>query len=60
MPHVAATFEDGALVLRPKDMPGVEVRRWRDGEQLVWQYHSLFTVRMERIDDEVGGPAGDA
>lgn len=48
---VAATFEDGALVLRPKDMPGVEVRRWRDGDQLVWQYHSLFTVRMERIDD---------
>lgn len=48
--EVAATFEDGVLVLRPRDMPGVEVRRWRDGEQLVWAYHTMFTVRMERID----------
>lgn len=48
---VAATFEEGALVLRPKDLPGVEVRRWRDGEQLVWEYHTLFTVRLERTGD---------
>jgi hypothetical protein len=46
---VAATFEDGVLVLRPRDLPGVEVRRWRDGDQLVWAYHTAFTVRMERI-----------
>ena len=26
---VAATFEDGVLVLRPRGLPGVEVRRWR-------------------------------
>ena len=47
--EVAATFEDGVLVLRPKGMPGVEVRRWREGEQLVWSYHTAFTARMERI-----------
>ncbi|MGZ4690294.1 MAG: hypothetical protein ACXVJW_15920 [Acidimicrobiia bacterium] len=44
---VAATFEDGVLVLRPRDAPGIEVRRWRAGDQLVWEYHTLFTVRME-------------
>ncbi len=46
---VAASFEDGALVLRPRDLPGVEVRRRRDGEHLVWTYHTLFTARLERI-----------
>jgi hypothetical protein len=46
---VAAAFEDGVLVLRPHGLPGVEVRRWRDGDQLVWAYHTAFTVRMERI-----------
>jgi hypothetical protein len=45
---VAATYEAGALVLRPKDLPGVEVLRWRDGAQLVWRYHTLFTARLER------------
>jgi hypothetical protein len=50
--EVAASFEDGALVLRPKDLPEVEVRRWREGEHLVWSYHTLFTVRLERLDDE--------
>ena len=46
---VAASFEDGVLVLRPRDLPGVEVRRWREGEQLVWRYHTLFTARLARI-----------
>ena len=40
---VAATFEDGALVLRPKGLDGVEVRRHREGDELVWQFHTLFT-----------------
>lgn len=53
--RVAATFEDEVLVLRPDAMPGVVVRRWREGEQMVWQYHTLFTVRMERIDDDLAG-----
>lgn len=48
--EVAASFEDGVLVLRPKDLPGVEVRRWREADQLVWAYHTMFTARMERID----------
>jgi hypothetical protein len=46
---VAAYFEDDALVLRPKDWPGVEIRRWRDGEDLMWSYHTFFTARLERI-----------
>lgn len=47
---VAATFEDGVLVLRPQGLPGVEIRRWRDGQQLMWSYHTAFTARLERID----------
>ena len=46
---VAASFEDGALVLRPRDLAGVEVSRRRDGEHLIWTYHTLFTARLERI-----------
>lgn len=46
---VAAAFEDGVLVLRPDGLPGVEVRRWREGDQVVWRYHTLFTVRMGRV-----------
>lgn len=46
--EVAASFEDGVLVLRPRDLPGVEVKRWREGDQLVWEYFSAFTARLER------------
>lgn len=49
--HVTATFEEAALVLRPDGLPGVEVRRWREGDQLLWRYHTAFTVRMERIPE---------
>jgi hypothetical protein len=48
--HVTASFEDGVLVLRPEGLPGVEVRRWREGDQLLWKYHTLFTVTLERSD----------
>jgi hypothetical protein len=48
--EVAASYEDAVLVLRPKAMPGVEVRRWRDGERLMWSYHTLFTATLERVD----------
>jgi hypothetical protein len=48
---VAASFEDGVLVLRPKGLDGVEVRRWRDGDQLLWDYAGAFTVRMARTAD---------
>lgn len=47
---VAATFENEVLVLRPRDMPDVEVHRWREGDQMVWRYSTMFTTRLERID----------
>lgn len=47
--RVAASFEDGVFVLRPEGMPGVEVRRWLDGEHLMWQYHTVFSMRLEKI-----------
>ena len=31
-------------------MPGVEVKRWREGDELVWEYSVFFTVRMRRVD----------
>ena len=45
---VAASYEEGVLVLRPQGMEGVEVRRWRDGEHLMWSYHSAFVMKLER------------
>jgi hypothetical protein len=47
---VAASFEDGVLVLRPQGFEGMEVRRWLDGEHMVWQYGPLFTARLVRTD----------
>jgi hypothetical protein len=49
---VAASFEAGRLVLRPQGLPGVEVCRWREGDELVWQYHTLFTVRLRRSAED--------
>jgi hypothetical protein len=47
--HVVATFEDGVHVLRPVGMPGIEVTRRREGDQLVWSYGPAFVARLERI-----------
>ena len=47
---VAASFEDGALVLRPRNLDGVEVRRRREGDDIVWEYHSLFTARLSPVE----------
>jgi hypothetical protein len=47
---VAASFEDDRLVLRPQGLPDVEVCRWREDDELVWQYHTLFTVRLRRVE----------
>lgn len=47
--HVTASFEDGRLVLRPEGLP-VEVVRWREGHQLVWQLGPAMCTWMERID----------
>jgi hypothetical protein len=45
---VVATFEDGVHVLRPAGIP-IEVKRWRDGDDLMWQYVG-FTCRLTRLD----------
>ena len=47
---VAASFEHGMLVLRPRGVDGIEVRRRLDGEQMVWDYGPLFTARLDRTD----------
>ncbi len=44
--HVA-TYEAGVHVLRPQGMD-LEVRRWRDGDHLMWRYLG-FTARLERV-----------
>jgi hypothetical protein len=44
--RVVATFEDGVHVLRPVGLP-VEVKRWREGDDLMWQYVG-FTARLTR------------
>jgi hypothetical protein len=46
---VVCTFEDGVHVLRPVGMPGVEVTRRLDGDELVWTYGPMFTARLERV-----------
>ncbi len=45
--HVVATYEDRVHVLRPQGMP-IEVRRWRDGDDMRWQYVG-FTARLRRL-----------
>ena len=42
--------EEGALVLRPRNLDGVEVRRRREGDDIVWEYHSLFTARLSPVE----------
>jgi len=45
---VVATFEDGVHVLRPVGLP-IEVKRWLDGDDLIWQYLGV-TCRLNRLD----------
>ncbi len=47
---VVATYENGVHVLRPVGLP-IEVRRWREGDQMVWDYVG-FTARLDRVPDE--------
>lgn len=44
---VVATYEDGVHVLRPVGM-AIEVKRWRDGEHMMWQYLG-YTARLRRL-----------
>ncbi len=46
---ISATFENGVLILRPRGLEGVEVKRWLDGDHLMWEYSTFFTVRLERV-----------
>jgi hypothetical protein len=48
--HVVCTFENGVHVLRPDGMPGLEVTRHLEGDELVWNYGPAFTARMKRVD----------
>lgn len=50
--HVVATFEDGAFVLRPVGMPGIEVVRKLDEDGLmIWTRPDMGGVRvvLERV-----------
>jgi hypothetical protein len=47
---VIATFEAGVFVLRPAGQPGVEVRRWLDGQgHLVWTRPDYGRMTLERV-----------
>jgi hypothetical protein len=46
---VVCTFEDGVHMLRPNGMPGIEVSRRLDGEELVWEYGPMFVARLGRV-----------
>jgi hypothetical protein len=43
--HVVCTFEDGVHVLRPVGVPGVEIKRQLDGDELVWHFIG-FVARL--------------
>ena len=48
---VAASFENGVHVLRPKGMP-FTVERERDGEFLIWRYGPIASMKLKRVDAE--------
>ena len=49
---VAATFENGVHILRPKGMPGIEVRRQIIDGNLVWHYPPNRVTWMRRVKDQ--------
>jgi hypothetical protein len=58
--HVVASYEDGVHVLRPDGLDlgtgPIEVKRWREGEHLLWQYLG-FTARLQRLAPSDTDPA---
>ena len=48
---VAATFENGVHILRPKGMPDITVEREMDGDELIWRYGPALVLRLQRIDE---------
>ncbi|MEM7338790.1 MAG: hypothetical protein AAF467_09090 [Actinomycetota bacterium] len=53
--RVVASYENGVHVLRPQGMD-IEVRRWRDGARLVWDYLG-FTAKLEWMAPSSAPPA---
>jgi hypothetical protein len=53
--HVVASYENGEHVLRPEGMQ-IEVRRRREGEQMVWNYVG-YTARLEHLAPSDTDPA---
>ena len=45
---VVCTFEERVHTLRPVGMPGIEVTRWLEGDELMWDYGPMFTARLVR------------
>jgi hypothetical protein len=54
--RVVATYEDGVHVLRPVGVPGVEIRRRRDGADMVWDYLGGTQVRLVRTGPPESAP----
>lgn len=57
--HVVASYEDGAFVLRPVGLPGIQVtRRLDDDGHMVWTRPDGggLVVTLERIGDGAGTP----
>lgn len=57
--HVVASYEDGVFVLRPVDLPGIEVTRRLDADgRMIWTRPDGggTVVTLERIGDGAGTP----
>ena len=56
---VVASYENSVHVLRPKGMP-FEVRRWRDGASMMWDYGGAFVARLSAIEHSTStAPVGE-
>ena len=53
---VVASYEDGVHVLRPVGLPGIEVRRRRDGAQMVFDYIGGLRMRLDRTGPPESAP----
>ena len=54
--HVVASYEDGAFVLRPVGLPGIEVTRRLDADgHMIWTRPDLggLKVTLERVSDPI-------
>jgi len=45
---VKAAYENGVHILRPVGM-SIEVRRWREGSDLLWDYAGFFSARLKQV-----------